>query len=155
MIEVRLPQSGGCTCGQVRFRLTALPYTVYLCHCSICRRQSGAAYGISMSAPRDAFEVTAGEPAVWRKPNSAGGLTSILFCATCSSRLCSLRDGASHVTLRPGVLDNPSWVKPVGQMWTGAALPWALLDGVLSYEGNPDSYQPMLDAWRALDVRPA
>lgn len=155
MIEVRLPQTGGCACGAVRFQLTALPYTVYLCHCTDCRRQSGAAYGISMFAPRDAFAITQGELASWRKPNSAGGLTSILFCGACASRLGSLRDGASHVTLRPGVLDDAGWVVPVGQMWTRSALPWALLDGALSYEGNPDSYGPMLDAWRALDVRAA
>lgn len=155
MRTVRLPQPGGCACGEIRFELTALPWTSYLCHCSLCRRQSGAACGISTFVPRGSLVLSQGEPAGWPKPNSAGGLTTIRFCGRCASRLWSEREGAAHWTLRPGVLDDSAWVTPIGQMWTSAALPWALLDGVLSYGGNPDSFSDLLAAWRALDIRAA
>lgn len=33
---------GGCLCGAVRYRVTGKPYHVTHCHCSMCRRASGA-----------------------------------------------------------------------------------------------------------------
>ncbi len=35
-------QTGGCLCGDVRFRLTGPPYEVDYCHCHSCRKHTGA-----------------------------------------------------------------------------------------------------------------
>ena len=34
---------GGCTCRQVRCRLTSAPLFVHGCHCRWCRRETGSA----------------------------------------------------------------------------------------------------------------
>jgi hypothetical protein len=30
---MKLPQTGGCQCGAVRYEITQAPYMVYTCHC--------------------------------------------------------------------------------------------------------------------------
>lgn len=153
MREVVLPQPGRCYCGALRLQLTALPYFSYLCHCSICRRRTGAAYGISTPVPSGAVEIVAGETTFQRRTYSDGTEGGTVSCAACSSKVYSCRDGSFYWTFRPGLLDDSSWVTPVGQMWTADALPWALLEGVPSFEGEPPGVQAFTDAWRALDVR--
>lgn len=35
---------GGCTCGEVRYRLTRSPIVVNCCHCRWCQRETGTAF---------------------------------------------------------------------------------------------------------------
>ena len=35
---------GGCLCGQVRYRTTAAPLRITICHCKFCQRLTGSAY---------------------------------------------------------------------------------------------------------------
>ncbi|MBT9317995.1 GFA family protein [Leptothoe spongobia] len=35
---------GGCLCGKVRYEVTGRLFDVSHCHCSMCRRQHGAAF---------------------------------------------------------------------------------------------------------------
>ncbi|MFL6835047.1 MAG: GFA family protein, partial [Xanthobacteraceae bacterium] len=64
---MRLPLSGGCQCGGVRYELSAEPLTVYVCHCTECQRQSGSAFALSLAVARDALAVVKGTPAKWRR----------------------------------------------------------------------------------------
>jgi hypothetical protein len=34
---MRLPQTGGCQCGKVRYAITEEPQSVYTCHCTACQ----------------------------------------------------------------------------------------------------------------------
>ena len=44
---------GSCLCGKVRFELAGPPQFINHCHCSMCRKVHGAAFG-SLSARRRA-----------------------------------------------------------------------------------------------------
>ena len=41
-----IEQTGGCLCGDVRFRLTGAPYEVDYCHCHSCRKHTGASVSV-------------------------------------------------------------------------------------------------------------
>ena len=47
--EIVGPIDGGCQCGAVRYRLDGKLYTVAVCHCTMCQRQSGSAFGMSLA----------------------------------------------------------------------------------------------------------
>ena len=47
---------GGCFCGSIRYKFEANDYTSANCHCSICRRTSGAAFVSWVRVPNDCFE---------------------------------------------------------------------------------------------------
>lgn len=151
---MRLPMTGGCQCGALRYEIAAEPSTLYACHCADCQRQTGSAFALSLIVPRDAVRVTKGAPAVWERPGSqttSGTPADCVFCLECGARLYNLpsRNRAIAV-VKPGTLDDTSWLKPVGHIWTKSAQPWVRFDeGMLLYEGSPPDFAALAAAWEA------
>ena len=52
---------GACLCGAVQFEVTLPTLGCCHCHCSICRRFCGAAYGTFFQVRRTHFRLLAGE----------------------------------------------------------------------------------------------
>lgn len=124
-------RTGGCQCGAIRYRVSAAPAGIWACHCNQCRKQSGSAFGLSMSLPLDALEWTAGEPKVWMRKADSGHIVDCLFCGNCGSRLAHRRhEHGGRITLKPGTLDETDWFVPQKHMFTEDALGWVapLLD---------------------------
>ncbi len=55
---------GSCLCGRVRYELAATPQFINPCHCSMCRKEHGAAFGSFLHADGWGFRWTAGESSV-------------------------------------------------------------------------------------------
>ena len=52
--------------------------------------------------------------------------------------------------IRAGTLDDTSWLKPVGHIWTKSAQPWVKFDdGTLLYDGQPPDFAALSEAWQA------
>ena len=155
---MRLPLTGGCQCGALRYEMTAAPITVYACHCADCQRQSGSAFALSLIAPRAALRVTEGTPALWQRPAShtaSGTPTDCLFCRDCGARLYNLPSRARAIAVaKPGTLDDTSWLTPVGHIWTKSAQPWVTFDaGTLLYDAQPPDFAALGAAWQARQRR--
>src|SRR5215472_6995201 len=45
-MATRYPIEGGCNCGEVRYRITRQPLTVYVCHCHLCQKRTGSAFSM-------------------------------------------------------------------------------------------------------------
>ncbi|MEM7225667.1 MAG: GFA family protein [Pseudomonadota bacterium] len=129
---------GGCQCGAVRYRFTGRPQTLYLCHCRDCQKQSASAFGMSLWVARENFEIVQGTPKVWIRGAASGGQVICSFCPECGSRLFHAGAPDSEVvSLKAGSLDDTSWLKPAGHLWTKSAQPWMRLDGAFAFEGEP------------------
>jgi hypothetical protein len=74
--------SGGCYYGHVRYETDGMPYHEMVCHCSICRRSSGAPTVAWFSVPRSRFRLLRGTPAQFCSPK---GIRS--FCRQCGTQL--------------------------------------------------------------------
>jgi len=61
---------GSCRCGAVQFEVTLPTLGCCHCHCSICRRFLGAAYGTFFQVPRDQVRLVAGESHLRRHRSS-------------------------------------------------------------------------------------
>jgi hypothetical protein len=144
------PFDGGCLCGSIRYRLADEGLTLYACHCSDCQRQTGSAFGLSMIAARSAFSVLRGEPQTYEVALPGERTWRGRLCARCGTRLWSEPTRFPEiVTLRPGGLDDTSWLRPVGHIWTRSAQPWVAIPAeTLNYERQPDDYGPLIRAWR-------
>src|SRR5215831_5139117 len=59
---MKLPQTGGCQCGQVRYEITEEPQSVYTCHCLDCQRLTGSAFSLGIDVPENGFRLTGLEP---------------------------------------------------------------------------------------------
>ena len=57
---------GGCYCGRVRYEAAGAPFNETNCHCSICRRTTGAPFVAWFSVARDRFRFASGQPTLFR-----------------------------------------------------------------------------------------
>lgn len=146
-----LPLTGGCACGALRYDVNAPPLMVYNCHCGICQKTSASAFNISVTIREDSFRFTQGAPARYEWRSDAGSLRVGLFCGACGSRIANGQSPSIGVlSLRAGTLDDRSWVRPVGDIWTSSAQSWVtFVAGGLKADKQPTDYAPFLAAFAA------
>jgi hypothetical protein len=151
---VALPLAGGCQCGACRYAITAPPLTVYACHCAECRRQSGGLFGMSMPVPRSGLTFTRGAVTTWPRTAASGRVVACAFCPDCGTRLVHLPARNPEIAnVKPGTLDDTSWVRPVGHLWVRSAPPSTVVpSGVLAFDEQPDDFAPLHAAWAALGI---
>ena len=71
---------GGCTCRQVRYRVTSRPMYVHCCHCRWCQRETGTAFALNAMIEADRVELTAGAPELADTPSASGKGQKIWRC---------------------------------------------------------------------------
>jgi len=130
------PLSGGCQCGEVRFRVEALGRPSF-CHCRMCQKAFGATGGALVTAKGLAW--TRGAPAHFQSS------TRIRrgFCAACGTPLTFEYDGL--VDLAIAAFDRAAEITPVIQLSPGAALPWTA--HVTALPGYPPEEHQRRQAW--------
>ena len=146
---MRLPLQGGRQCGRLRYEIRAEPLSVYVCHCTECQRQSGSAFAMSAVVSRAALAYVSGHPRQWSRRTDRGTSMDGDFCADCGCRIAHYPSANETVAVvKPGTLDDTTWLVPVGHIWTRSAQPWVPIpaDGV-NYEGHPDVAR-LIEAWR-------
>jgi hypothetical protein len=95
---------GGCLCGALRYRVSADPVDTGYCHCSLCRRSTGAPVLAFASFPVDSFTYVDAEPAIY----NSSGRGHREFCSTCGTQICYRDSGAAvTVDVNVGSLDDP------------------------------------------------
>lgn len=130
------PLSGGCSCGAVRYRLTAAPLFVHCCHCLDCQRQTGSAFVLNALIETEKVEILAGAPEPVSMPTDSGRPHDIYRCPACRVAVWSDygRRGALRF-VRVGTLDAPSALKPDVHIFTRSKVPWVQLpEGVPAFE---------------------
>lgn len=149
------PYSGRCVCGAVAYRLTDEPLTVYVCHCTDCQKRSGSAFSMSMWVHRSALALTAGEPVSLTLTTPSGRVAEHRLCAKCGCRLWSEpRQRPEIAIVRPGTLEDTSWIRPVAHLWTRSAQPWVgIPEGVPRYETQPAEFGELFELMRAAGRR--
>jgi hypothetical protein len=58
---MKLPLTGGCQCGAIRYEIAQPPITIYTCHCTDCQRFTSSAFSIGIVVPDDAFRLSGKE----------------------------------------------------------------------------------------------
>jgi hypothetical protein len=144
------PYRGGCQCGQIRYEIWAEPLTLYICHCKECQKQSSSAFGMSMPVPRNAVVILQGQPKEWKRVSDNGREVSCLFCEECGTRLFHNPSRNFEITnIKPGTLDDTSWLSPVGNLWTQSAQKWVFIsDRMLNYDGQPSDFNLLFEHYQ-------
>ena len=104
---MKLPFTGGCACGAIRYECSAEPLASMLCHCRDCQYESGSAFTSAMAVPAPAFTITQGSPKSHAVTAASGGTSRRFFCSECGSPLFSRVTAAPDiVTIAVGSLDD-------------------------------------------------
>lgn len=114
--------TGGCLCGDVRYRASEDPEWVGNCHCSMCRKQNGAAFSTYAVFSPETFEWTKGMPTLYRSSQEVDRG----FCARCGSTLSW--ESAEYFGVTVGSLDKPEDIRPECHTNTTTWLPWIKMD---------------------------
>jgi hypothetical protein len=99
---------GGCHCGAIRYEMPAEVLHHALCHCTDCRKSSGAPMVGWAMIPADQLRVTKGSPKVYR--SSLDGRRQ--FCGDCGTGLFYLNEKMlpGLVDVQAATLDDPDTI---------------------------------------------
>lgn len=131
---VRLPLTGGCHCGQVRYAIDAEPINVLLCHCDSCKKVTGQPFFARAVFPAHAVTI---EGEVTHYPSSSE--ITRRFCPVCGSTLfAQRRTMLDRLSVTLGSLDEPNSMSPSGHMFAGRMVDWLkFADGLPCYDEFP------------------
>lgn len=126
--------TGHCFCGAVRYEAGGMPSQETNCHCSMCRRISGAPFVAWFTVPAIDFRIVAGKPARFRSSDHG----TRTFCAGCGTPLTfqSARRPA-EIDITTCSLDDPERLPPRDHIHNGSRLRWVqLADKLPLYDGT-------------------
>ena len=126
---MNFPCKGGCSCGEIRYRLASEPLFTHCCHCLTCQRQTGSAFVINLLIEADRVELLAEEPRPVDVPRDDGSTQRIFRCPTCQVAVFSEYTRPDVRFVRGGTLDEPNSVAPDVNIFTRSKLDWVELPG--------------------------
>ena len=122
--------TGGCYCGDIRYEAHGQPFDRTVCHCSICRRTTGAPFVAWFSVHRAELRFVKGSPQRFR--STAKGART--FCARCGTQLTFEHgDLPGEIDVTTCSLDDPSRAAPEDHTRTSSRLDW-----IVSCDGLPE-----------------
>ena len=132
--------SGGCHCGAVRYEMTEEVAHHALCHCTDCRKASGAPATAWAMAAADQVTIT-GEPLTYASSEHGRRL----FCGACGTSLFYTNDVVfpGMIDVQSATLDDPDAIPLQAQIQTAERIGWMTHLGDLPaferYPGPPDA----------------
>ncbi len=113
--------TGGCFCGRIRYEFDAEKIPVADCHCTLCRRTSGAAYVTWLVVPVDRFHYTQGEPATLKSSEDG----TRFFCDQCGTPVaCINKSHPEIIDVTLGSLDEAANFEPTFSVFEDTKLPF-------------------------------
>jgi hypothetical protein len=127
---------GSCLCQGVKFEIGGKPGRPSHCHCSMCRKAHGAAFGTYASVRKQDFRVTAGAGLIARYRSSLW--VERTFCSRCGSTLQFIsNEHPDVVDIALGTLDDDPGVRPTHHIFVGSKAPWfEITDGLPQHAGS-------------------
>ena len=90
---MKLPQTGGCQCGKIRYEISETPQSVYACHRRDCQLTSSA-FSMGIVVPEAAFKLGGVEPRALQRLADSGRTSIRWVCPECGSWIAGpARDG--------------------------------------------------------------
>jgi hypothetical protein len=119
---------GGCLCGAMRYEVDGPLTDVGHCHCSMCRRFHGAAFGTYAKVDSARFRWLSGSELLTVYETSPG--IGWAFCRVCGSSLGVPRDG-KLIEITLGTLASDPGVRPTEHIFVGSKAPWFEINDAL------------------------
>lgn len=114
--------TGRCYCGETALKIDALPVTIAYCHCTDCRRVTGApiAAFVAFDAATNLFSPPLADP------YTKNGSVNRWSCRTCASPLAATFSYLpDYVYVPVGIFDAPDRLEPMLHCHTDAQLAWS------------------------------
>jgi len=134
-----MSNTGSCLCGAVSYEFEGEPRIVVNCHCSRCRKATGAAVATWVLVPLTQFRWLSGEERL--RQFSSSEHAQRLFCDTCGAamgNLTSKRPGLMH--LASGSLDRAPELKVACHVHVASKASWhQITDAIPQFDEEPSA----------------
>jgi hypothetical protein len=134
---------GGCLCGAVRYRVSGStdPTPTGACHCTLCQRRTGSAFGISAYFPDANVKITQGALKTYQyRSDESQRWIKTEFCPTCGTTLTWTAEAVPGMRgISGGTFDDPNWFAVTVHTWTRSALQWMVYPPGVSVQEKDDT----------------
>jgi hypothetical protein len=126
------PLTGKCLCGNVQYEVADEFRYALICHCSQCRRATGAANKPFAGVEFTKLAITAGKDSIVKYGDDKN---YDVRCSKCGSFLYSaVRDG-EYVHVALGSLTDVPTLRPTAHIFTGSKAAWeSITDGLPQHD---------------------
>lgn len=129
MTDIR---EGGCLCGRVRYEIDIEGHSSGLCHCTDCRKHTGAAFSMYTGVPVDQFRWI-DEPLGEARASSKAKRR---YCEACGTPFTwESPDYTQNMSILTYTLDSADGIEPSYEIFTQSRVSWVRpIAGVAQFE---------------------
>lgn len=127
---------GSCFCGQCGFEASGKLFDVLHCHCSNCRKLTGAAFSTYGGVSKNHFNWLC-DPSEFREFESSECVTRY-FCVACGTLIASIdKKEENTVYLCVGLLEPGTIIKPEYHQFVASKATWyEIKDDLMQFAGE-------------------
>ena len=131
---------GSCACGGIKFEIDEV-LALTTCHCSICRKLSGSAFGTYAHVSKRKFRFVSGEDLITHYESTPGSMRG--FCKVCGSSAPGQAPYLPTVSIAAGLLDDDPGVRLMLHVFVSSKAPWwEITDNLPQHEKWVPGYEP-------------
>ncbi|KAJ5953513.1 hypothetical protein N7454_000409 [Penicillium verhagenii] len=108
--------TGACLCKNIVYRVVLPAPESYpdliICHCTNCKRYTGAGFSTNIIVPSSDFQYTKGSPKLYLDNDNKGGKVRREFCPDCGTPFTSQSENDMRaIAVKSGTLDEQHRIK--------------------------------------------
>ena len=107
---------GSCLCGSIRFEIEGEFENFILCHCHLCRKDTGSAHASNLFSTSAKLHWLSGKELVKNYEFNSTGYTQS-FCLNCGSALPRIQMGGTLLCVPAGSLDSDVNITPKAHIY--------------------------------------
>jgi hypothetical protein len=135
---------GSCLCGGIRFEVDEVMALTH-CHCSICRKLTGAAFATYAHVKSEHFRLVSGEELMAGYESTPGSHRK--FCRVCGSPAPGKASYLPTISINAGLLDDDPGRRPMLHTFVSSKAPWCdITDGLRQFATWVPGYEPKAPA---------
>ncbi|WP_242634365.1 GFA family protein [Marinobacter salicampi] len=136
---------GECLCGQIQFEIDGALPNLYQCHCSLCRKATGAAANAATFVDRENFRWVTGEILITSFQKPSGYRSD--FCSACGSPVPNQLRGSELMWVPAGLLQGELTAEVAVHLHLSSSASWERdSDGCLRLEAGPENFESLQQA---------
>lgn len=116
---------GRCLCGKVSFEISGPMPRLYQCHCSLCRKQSGAASNAATIVEERHFRWLSGQDQIKSWVKDSGYRTD--FCSCCGSPVPNPLRDLLYYWVPAGLLDETEGLEVAAHLSLDSKAAWDII----------------------------
>lgn len=116
---------GSCLCGAVTYEVTGEPQRFYHCHCTRCRKSSGAGHASNVIVTNASLVFTSGEALLKQFKVPEAKRFTRQFCCECGGAAARFVPELDAVVVPAGSVDGDVPIKPQARIFWESRADWS------------------------------